>query len=68
MCCGRTCELLLKWGAVTLVASALFVGGVRFWLSEKHYVFSAEELADITNRALEKHKKSSSIIHYVGEV
>ena len=56
MCCGRSCECLLKWSAVSLVACALFVGGVRFWLSEKHYVFSAEELASITTKALEKNK------------
>ena len=56
MCCGRSCECFLKWSAVSLVACALFVGGVRFWLSEKHYVFSAEELASITTKALEKNK------------
>lgn len=57
MCCRRSCECLLKWGAVSLVAAALFVGGVRFWLSEKHYVFSAKELASVTNKAFEKHGK-----------
>ena len=47
---------MLKWGALSLVVCALFVGGVRFWLSEKHYVFSAEELASITNKALDRNK------------
>jgi hypothetical protein len=60
MCCGRSCECLLKWGAMSLVACALFVGGVRFWLSEKHYVFSAEELSSITTKALEKNKGGES--------
>ena len=56
MGCGRSCECVLKWGAVSLVAVVLFIGGVRFWLSEKSYVFSGEELANITNSVYEEHK------------
>ena len=56
MCCGRSCECLLKFSAVSVVACALFIGGVKFWLSEKQYVFSADELASITTKALEKNK------------
>lgn len=47
---------MLKFSAVSVVACALFIGGVKFWLSEKQYVFSADELASITTKALEKNK------------
>lgn len=60
MCCRCSGECLLKWGALSLVVGALFAGGVQFWLSEKHYVFSAEELASITTKVLENNRKSSS--------
>lgn len=62
MGCGRSCECVLKWGAVSLVAAVLLVGGVRFWLSEKSYVFTAEELAKITTDILKKHEKGIVLV------
>ena len=53
-CCS--CEGCLKWGAVLILASALFVSGVKFWLHSKSYVFSAEEVAAITTQALKATK------------
>ena len=47
---------LLKLSALLLVLALLLVSGVNIWLREKSYVFSAEEVAAITNRALEETK------------
>ena len=50
--CSCKAEKCLKWSALLLVAGALFVSGVQLWLREKSYVFTAEEIAAITNSAL----------------
>lgn len=35
-----------------LVAGAIFVSGVNYWLNNKSYVFQAEDIAKLTNEAL----------------
>ena len=50
--CICSCEKLIKWGSVLMVVGALFVGGVRFWMAEKSYVFSADKITRLTNEVL----------------
>lgn len=40
--------------AVGLLLVAVFTGCVRVWMSNKRYVFSAEEIDGITQRILQK--------------
>lgn len=43
---------LFKYGAGGLVLGVLMYLGIKSWISQKSYVFDAEELANITNQAL----------------
>lgn len=60
VCCS--CERVIRWSSVLLVTGALFVGGVRFWLKEKSYVFSADKVASLTNEVL--HKSIGTYVPY----
>lgn len=47
------CVKCIQRGAVALIATFMLVAVVRVWLHSKSYVFSADDIAAITNRALE---------------
>ena len=50
-CCSNGCLTFL---AVASIVISLIVTGIHFWMEEKSYVFSGEEIALITTRALER--------------
>lgn len=45
-------ELCLKCSLWGVVIGALLYLGIQSWIKQKSYVFTAEELANITNEAL----------------
>lgn len=65
MCC-RFERCLIASAALALV-SALLVGGIQLWMKEKSYVFSAEELVDITNQALRNTSCKLGWVHGISE-
>lgn len=51
-CKDNYMELCFKCGLWSLVIGALLYLGIKSWVNQKGYIFSAEEVAEITNHAL----------------
>ena len=41
------------------MVGGVLVGGIQVWIREKSYVFSPEELASLTNQALNKTRETN---------
>lgn len=50
--CTCTCNFWLIFTAVLAVVGGVLVGGIQMWLRDKSYVFTHENVASITNAAL----------------
>ena len=63
--CVCNCVRLVKWVSIMVVAGAIFIAGVNYWLDNKSYVFQADDIARLTNEALTA-TKGGLIIDFLG--